>query len=141
MFMDFPAKVVGQAGGRRSPKGHMKSRRPEVSINHENTTVRLADNGLCEICSDKRLPFRRNTACDEDALQLARISNLREPRPESSKRLGPDFPAVVASEHAHARIRRPFRMGAPLYKLFELDERVVDSLFPPVSRSCVVSVP
>jgi len=36
----------------------MKSRRSEVSVNQENATVRLPDNRLCEICSDKRLAFR-----------------------------------------------------------------------------------
>jgi hypothetical protein len=92
----------------------MKSRRPKVTVNQKNATVRLADNGLCEICSYKRLAFCRKTAGNEDALQLSGISNLREPRPESSKGLGSDFPAVGAFEHAHARIQSPFRMRAPL---------------------------
>src|SRR5256884_2101827 len=109
-LIGFPAEIVSQAGGGRRPQGQMKARRSEVSVNQKNATVGLADNRLCEICSDKRLAFCGNTAGNNDALQQARISNLRQPRPESSKRLGPDFFAVGASEHAHARIQCPFRM-------------------------------
>src|SRR6202171_6679830 len=110
----------------------MKSRRPEVSVNQENATVRLPDNRLCEICSDKRLAFRGNAAGNEDALQHARTSNLGQPRSERSKRLGPDFLAVGASKQAHARIQCPFRMSAPLQKLFESEGKILTRVSTPV---------
>jgi hypothetical protein len=119
----------------------MKARRSEVSVNQKNATVGLADNGLCEICSDKRLAFCGITAGNNDALQHARISNLRQPRSESSKRLGPDFLAVGVSEHAHARIQCPFRMGAPLQELLEPEESLFVRFSTPVFWSCVQSIP
>src|SRR5437588_12446636 len=119
----------------------MKARRSEVSVNQENATVRLADNRLCEICSDKRLALCGNTAGNNNALQHVRTSNLRQPRSKSSKRLGPDLLAVGASEHAHAAIQCPFRMGAPLQELFESDERLLARPSTAVCRSCVQFIP
>src|SRR5204863_7508427 len=110
----------------RRPEGYVKSRRSEVSVNQKNATVRLADNRLCEICSDKRLTLCGNTAGNNDALQHARTSNLRQPRSESSKRLGPELLAVGASEHAPGGIQCPFRMGDPLQELFESDARLLN---------------
>src|ERR1700674_4257835 len=119
----------------------MKSRRPEVSVNQKNATVRLADNRLCEICSDKRLALSGNTAGNEDALQHARTSSLRKPRSKSSKRLGPDLFAVDASEHAQAWIQCPFWMSAPLQELLESDDRLFIRLSTSVFRSYVPFIP
>src|SRR3982074_1928870 len=49
ILITSPAEIVTQSGRGRRPEGHMKSRRSEVSVNQENATVRLADNGLREI--------------------------------------------------------------------------------------------
>jgi hypothetical protein len=68
ILIDLPAEIVSQAGGARRPKGHMESRRSEISINQESATVGLADNRLCEIYGNERLTFCGNTAGDKEAL-------------------------------------------------------------------------
>src|SRR5205823_15094628 len=47
----------------------------------------------------------------------------------------------ISSEHAHARIQCPFRMGTAIQELLESEESLFIRLCTPVFWSCVQSIP
>src|ERR1700676_2495891 len=100
----------------------MESGSPQIGVNQQYATVWLTDDRLSQIRRNERFSFRRDTAGNQQFLQLLRSRDLVQARAQSAEAFSTNAITVIAHENTISRVQCPLRMATPFDEFLIIEE-------------------